>query len=143
MSATGDEQAGFTLLEMLTVLAISALIGTIAFPRLEQGAAAASLAQARRSVTADLLRTRAAAIRTGVATALVLSPDGRTYGWSREPDHTLPGDARLEAKGGARIAFFPDGSASGGRLVLSTANRRIDLDVETTGWVNVSAEPRP
>jgi hypothetical protein len=134
MSATGDGAEGFTLLETLTALALTALVGMIAFPLLGGALRAAALAQAKAQVLSDLRVARARSISTGAEVEFQASADGRAYGWSGGPARSLPALVRLEPM--ARpVAFYPDGSASPGALVVSDERRREGLAVASTGAV--------
>ncbi|SFH07547.1 GspH/FimT family pseudopilin [Methylobacterium gossipiicola] len=116
---------GFSLVEMLVVLAILGLAAASAGPALD------TLVPARRlERTAETLRTeidllRAEAIRTGRPMRLALDGPGRLVS-SRPgaPAIPLPVALRLDVPAGARvepgaIRFRPDGSTSGARVFLT------------------------
>jgi type II secretory pathway pseudopilin PulG len=132
--ATGDGAAGFTLLETLTALALTALVSVIAFPLLGGALRTAALAEARAQVLGDLRAARGQAIRAGTPVAFQASADGRDYGWSGGPRRSLPALTRLEPAA-APVAFYPDGSASPGVLVVSAQARRTGVAVAPTGAV--------
>ena len=97
---------GFTLIEMLVVLALIALVAALALPRLGSPPSLTSQEQLR-SALVILADARRAAIASGRAQAL--DPAG------------LGPKARYAAAIGssARIIFYPDGSSSGGTLTLA------------------------
>ncbi len=149
MSPAGRRtQAGFTLLEVLLVLAIMGMLASIAAPRLGGGVAGLDLSTAARELATDLRRTRSEALVSGRPAALILIAEEARYelrpgaGGGRIPDRV-----RIEASaaqdtgrpGQAVFRFFPDGAASGGSIRLSRDGRRFDITVDwMTGRVALS-----
>jgi prepilin-type N-terminal cleavage/methylation domain-containing protein len=133
MSATGEAaggEGGFTLLEALVALAIFGLLSGLMFPAVAQGVAGAAFEQAASGLRADLAMARAQALRTGAPVELVVDDAGRGYGWTPGPQRELIADLAL-APAGARVAFYSDGSSSGGVLSLQGARRAVRFDVGT------------
>lgn len=114
MSAAG--RAGFTLLEMLVILAILALVTGIAFPALDKAMRRQAFAEATARVETMLREARARAIGEGAAVRLRAGPGGHALAAGMRVER-LPDTAvvRLPSAG---LAFFPDGSATGGRVDL-------------------------
>ena len=128
MSAIGDRRAGAALIEAMVVIAITVMIGAIAFPELRAGVARATFQQATAGLRADLRMARAQALSTGVRVDLVIAEDGASYSWTPGPRRVLVGGLRL-APAGASTSFFPDGSATGGRLRLTAGRRGFDVEI--------------
>ena len=145
MSATGDPalapDAGVTLIEALAVVAVVALAATIGFARLQQAVQTLAWRQATVAMGMRLRETRAAALRHGRAEAFAVTADGRGYRAAGVASPS-PAGATLALAGDAPILFQPDGSSSGGVLVVrrprgAPARLRVEPD---TGAV---AEARP
>lgn len=139
MSVTGDRQhsQGFTLLEVLTVVAILVLIGGIMFPRIERMLDNVRFASARSMVAAAAQGARAEAIQSSSTIMLQASADGHDLLGNGKVVAKLPEPVRITTAGeGAR--FNGDGSASAGALLLTAGRLRAELLVNspsgTTRW---------
>ncbi len=120
---------GFTLVEVMIVLAILGVVVAIALPLLARRTPAASLASATLEVRTALAAARSAAIAQDrevsfTAAANLYRVDGAPHRLS------AAGDLSVEVRGGARIAFFPSGRSSGGRLILRSAAAHREIAVE-------------
>jgi general secretion pathway protein H len=130
-SRAGSADAGFTLLELLLVLAIMGLLIAVAAPRF-QAASTPSLATRAALLASSFRVARQRAVLSGrperVAIAAPLDSD-------EAEGEAPPSDASAE------LVFFPDGSSTGGRILLEEERRLIALEVDPlTGAVRV-AEP--
>lgn len=121
--------AGFTLLEMMVVVAILGALAVVAVPRLELGRGP-RLRAATHAVAADLRLLRDEAIRraspatlTATATGYLLQPAGGAralpVGMALETAAATP---MLLPDAGDEITFFPDGSSTGGVVLLHGSN---------------------
>lgn len=132
-----------SLLEALVTLAIVGLIGTLAYPRLEQASHVAVLRQTVTVLVQDLRRARALAVRSGDAAVLTLAPGGRGYLLPDQSLRPLPEGLALQAAGAASpgIRFFPDGSASGGRVTVTGSGGLLAVAVDPTTGAATMVRP--
>ncbi|MGH7090341.1 MAG: pilus assembly FimT family protein, partial [Stellaceae bacterium] len=109
--------AGFTLVEVMIVLAILALGAAVALPYLARRAPAAALAAAAQEVRVALATARSAAI----AEDRIVTFSGGSGGFRIDgvPHPLAPASAiAIETWGRAFISFFPSGASSGGRVIV-------------------------
>jgi general secretion pathway protein H len=153
MSRAGEGRApaGFTLVELLVVLAILALALGIAVPFLG-GGAGPRIDTLAREIAAELRAVRGEAIVSNREAVLFVDPAGPSLrrGNQGEPE-LLPRAVALAvtaarsettAEGLAGIRFFPDGSSTGGTVALERDGRRIEVRVDwLSGRVRVVEAP--
>jgi general secretion pathway protein H len=137
---------GFTLIEILVVVAIIGVVmgvligrGQVRSHGLETRAAAGALAQGLRAA-------RAQAIATDHDVTMVIDPGRHVFAADNNPvrqiDFATPMVVRPPAIMGpgliGKITFSPDGSSTGGDILLGVGHRRLDVSVEwLTGKVSV------
>ena len=134
MRRTSRTDAGLTLLELLVVLTILVLI-TASLPAVLSSTP--DRAETGRAIMAGLREARMAAITGGREVDFLLDLTARTFG-KQGSQSALPSDINLtvtsarEVAAGDRhaIRFFPDGSASGGRIGVG--------DGQVTDWIDVN-----
>ena len=139
---------GFTLLEMLVVLAIMALVAALVLPTFGSGVSTSELRSSARQIAAGLRAARSEAVSQRRETFLVLDLEGRRFKVDRDPkEYTLPPRIEMklftaqrdivDAKTGA-IRFYPDGGSNGGRITVAAGERKFDIDVDwLTGRVAI------
>lgn len=144
---------GFTLLEVILVLAIVALASLLAAAAVGGGTDGMRLRSAAKEVAAQLRYTRAQALATGEAQRFVIDP--ATHAWSAPKQREGELSSRLAivftgareaqpAPGQGAIVFFPDGASTGGRVRLAVDEAAWQVDVEwLTGQVRVVRVEHP
>jgi general secretion pathway protein H len=151
MSTAGHtrSEAGFTLVEMLVVLAILALTVTFAPPLLSGGGDGLRLQTTASELATAFRATRSAAILRNTETSLVIDVDRRAFGSTVVPQRafapeidaklTFAAAARVGASGGG-FQFFPDGSSTGGDVTLSLRGKQAKLCVD---WLTGEVRREP
>ena len=129
-------KAGFTLVELLVVLAIIGMTLALAMPLLAGRAPGASLNAAVGEIRAALRGARSTAIAEDRAVVFRADPAGGF--WLDRRHFTLPaiGGAPplwVSVEGASQIAFYPSGGSSGGRvrLAMGDAGRLLTVDTLT------------
>lgn len=134
--AGGFRQAGFTLFELMVVLAILGLVLSLFGAQPSARSARLELHGAARTLVQSLQLARAGAIAGNHSVAVTISPAGyRRDG--QAPQSFPPG---IKATETGIIRFAPDGSASGGELTLRGEVGAVQVSVAwLTGRVSTQA----
>lgn len=145
---TGEARAGFTLVEMMIVLAVVAMSALFLGPMLHRGTSPRDLEMLGRRIALAARTARLEAMRHNSVGAVAFDPQSRSFGILPGPERVaLPADVSAQVKAGREledgglgtIRFLPDGRSSGGDIRLSTSTARIHLTVDwLTGWVGKS-----
>jgi general secretion pathway protein H len=150
----GKRNAGFTLVEIVCVLAIVALLAALILPAIPRGTSSARLEAYAVEAAAILTADRNAAIRRHVQVATSLDAVARTIR-SGATAHAmqLPGDVAFEAllakqcngrAAGGTIDFFPAGGSCGGTIGLARLGVGFQVRVNwLTGGIEVVSLDRP
>ena len=148
---------GVTLIELLVVLAILSLATVLAVPSLRGPVRTIEVRTLAHDLVSHLRSARGLAISRGRPVAVVFDVAQRWYrietdraGMATAPVR-LPGDLALSlttardlARGGgaARMLFYPDGSSTGGRVVLTRDRQVMAVGVDwLTGLARIEATP--
>jgi len=143
---------GFTLLELLVVLALLAMTYALIPPMFSLGGSTAELKAGARQVAAGLRKARSQAIVSRSETTLTLNVESRSFLLSGDDKpRILPRQAEIAvytAQGevvdanNAAIRFYPDGSSTGGRVTLAMGERKYLIDVDwLTGQTEILDTP--
>jgi general secretion pathway protein H len=141
-------QAGFTLLEVVIALVIGAIAYAIILGVPGRGTSAADLRAAARSIASGLRTAQSTAMATRRDALLTLDLDSHEFEVPGTlPPHHIPDKVDLklytaqsevvnEKRGSIR--FYPDGSSTGGRVTVSSGERKYLVDVDwLTGRVTI------
>ncbi len=147
--APDRHRAGFSLLEMLVVLAVIGLLASLAAPAFRSVVRATPLSVAR-STLLMVQKARLIALKTGVPTLVAF--DARTRRIESEsggdvlqvPEaisfSLIFGSNDTAAADAGSVVFFPEGTSSGGQVTFSGANA--PGAVVTVNWLTSVADLR-
>ncbi|MGF1604732.1 MAG: prepilin-type N-terminal cleavage/methylation domain-containing protein [Rhodothalassiaceae bacterium] len=142
---------GFTLFELLIVLALTALLAGLALPRLGASQDRLRLRQAITQVAGHARTARAAAIAGNQTARLRVALVDRQVSVGRGQAYRLPQHLTLQVTTAAGLAdaetalflFYPDGSASGGRIDLISGSARQGIAIDwLTGRIRIDQAVR-
>lgn len=140
-------QQGFTLLEILVVLALMVMIYALVPPIFSAGGSTTELKASARQVAAGLRKARSVAIVRREDALLTVDVEARRFSLTGDTKtYALPKSSQLSVytaesevaadKTGA-IRFYPDGSSTGGRITLAQGERKFHVDVD---WLSGQVE---
>ena len=145
--STVSTERGFSLLEMLLVVALIAAIGVLTATALTGGMTGIQLRSAAKEVAAQLRFTRAQAIATGQPQRFTIDPVAHAWTAPKERGGEIPEQLGIvftgaretqPARGVGAIVFFADGASTGGRVQLNAKNAAWNVDVKwLTGEVTL------
>jgi general secretion pathway protein H len=142
---------GFTLLELMLVLAIVALATLLGAGVIGRGMDGLRLRSSANGIAAQLRFTRAQALATGEPQRFTIDPGAHAWRAPKGRHGELPSRAAVAfagarevqpSEGAGAIVFFPDGAATGGRVRLQQGDAAWQVDVAwMTGQVAVARAP--
>lgn len=142
---------GFTLVELVLVLAIVALATLLGAAAVGRGMDGLRLRSAANGIAAQLRFTRAQALATGEPQRFTVDPAAHAWQAPKGRRGTIPAGVSVAfvgareaqpAEGQGAIVFFPDGAATGGRVRLRRGDAEWRVDVAwLTGQVAVARAP--
>ncbi|CCV09526.1 General secretion proteinH [Mesorhizobium metallidurans STM 2683] len=133
-----DKTAGFTLVEMLVVLAIMAVVAAIAAPGIARNYRAKNLDTLTSEITTQFRLSRTSAIATAKPKQIVLDPRAGAIRFDVRNTLILPEDVKMTVITGqetvaadrqAILTFLPDGSASGVEINLKRKDQTSRIEV--------------
>lgn len=146
-AAPSKRARGFSLLEMLLVVALIAAVGVLTATSLTGGMEGARLRSAAKQVAAQLRFTRAQAIATGQPQRFTIDPATHTWTAPKQRSGEIPEQLGIvftgarevqPTRGVGAIVFFSDGASTGGRVQLTARRAAWNVDVKwLTGEVSV------
>ena len=138
---------GFSLLELIVVIVLIAATTALAAGVMTRGLAGQQLRNSSRELAAQLRYARAQAIVTGQPALFTINARTREWRGPNRRHGQVPREIKIVASGArveqsqsdqAVIRFFPEGAATGGRILLSRERAGWQIDVEwLTGEVTV------
>ena len=145
-----DEEAGFTLIEVVCALAIIGLLAALVLPAIPRATSQARLAGYAVEVAALLKGDRNAAIRDHVPVATTFDADRREVrSGASDTVVEIPADVTFAAllaqrclgrRAGSTIDFFPGGESCGGAIAISRNGVGYQIRVNwLTGGVEIVA----
>jgi general secretion pathway protein H len=141
-------ERGFTLLEIIIVLALGAILYAVVLSAPLGKASAADLKAAARTLASGLRQAQTTAMATRRDAALTIDVESREFVTTLDPTpRKLPDNLELKlyaaqsevsSERRGSIRFYPDGSSTGGRITVASGERKYLVDVDwLTGRVSI------
>jgi general secretion pathway protein H len=139
---------GFTLLEIVIVVAMIALLMGLSAYALSRQLPGQQLRNSAKQIAAELRYTKTQALISGQAQTFSINPQTREWAGPKGHEGSLPdafeiltttASAERLSDDVAAIKFFPEGASTGGRIVLKRDAAEWRVDVKwLTGDVSVT-----
>lgn len=140
---------GFTLLELIVVIAVLAILVAMAIPQFSGNGSGVGLEASGRDIVTGLRLARSEAISRNKEIPFTLYVEERSFRVGDRRAHQLPNhlglslytaESELESASVGSIRFFPDGTSTGGRITVSddrSDTRTLEVRVE---WMTGQAK---
>jgi general secretion pathway protein H len=140
---------GFSLLELILVMAIGAGVFAIVLGLAPRGASSADLKASARALASGLRQAQSTAMATRRDATLTVDMESREFKFTGDArPHTLPegielklltSQTEVESERKGAIRFYADGSSTGGRITVASGERHYFVDVDwLTGRVAIN-----
>ena len=147
-AASSRADDGFTLLELLVVMAVVGIVLVLVSPSLPQALSAVKLKTATRELATAVRAAAAEAVFHHRDVAFSLDVESGHYtvgsatrGRTVDPDlelKLLTAESEKVSETQGRIRFFPDGSSTGGQVTLANETGQYEIAVDwLTGKVAI------
>jgi general secretion pathway protein H len=156
-SRSDTSEAGFTLFEMIVVLAVMGLMLAMVMIRGTPVSAATHARAAARAISGTLRAARGEAVMSNRSVVVSVDVGNHSYWVGRRPPEFLPADLNLALLTGqdqtlsdnlgqvrvGQFRFDPDGSSSGGRVAIAGGDKTIWVGIDwLSGRVSIVDKPR-
>jgi general secretion pathway protein H len=145
---SAKREVGFTLIEVIVVLVIGAIAYVLILGVPMRGASIYDLKSAARTLASGLRQAQSTAMATRRDALLTLDMEAKEFVVPGVADarrlpqsidlklYTAQSEVSSEKRGSIR--FYPDGSSTGGRITVSSGERKFLVDVDwLTGRVSI------
>ena len=147
-SRAGNNNRGFSLLELILVLMVLGLGSLIVLPSIDRGLRDQSVRRSALALAAAARDLRSRAIYNGIPQQLLLNLAHNSYLIARDREVRLPSDVKIsDVEGGETLnndmrqfLFFPNGSTFGGLVTVAGADDSVSYSVRLhplTGKIEV------
>jgi len=140
------DSAGFTLIEMIIVLVVLGLVAGLVMSRGPSRSPTVEVRSAATQVLQGMRAARSQAIAAGQLQAFSVDGGAHVYRIGTGTPQALPRNVAVQLEVAGRAAraidFLPDGSSSGGVVLLASATRRMSVTVDwLSGRIRVAELP--
>lgn len=150
LKAGTDSQGGFSLVELIVVLALGGLLAAVLPPRLNALMESASYRKTVHDSANALEHARTQAILDGRRVHVAVDVNAGRLTSDDALLVQLPSSVEMSVSGVALMGhahpalfFDPDGSASGGRIVVTGKSRSTTIDLDwLTGQISIKSASR-
>lgn len=127
MSRAGENNRGFSLLELILVLVVLGLSSLLVLPSIDRNLRDQKLRRSVLALAAAARDLRSRAVHGGVPQQLIVDLPQNSYLLAQDREIHLPAEITIAGVNGGetldsgiyRFLFFPNGSTLGGQIIIS------------------------